>query len=146
MNEKISNGTNKKKEADDKTDIIGLIEKKISFFNDIIQKTILNVQKNKVMDILGVSDVNACINTLTGLHEKMMNILSNNEVKTTELLINELQNINNELSGLLKIYGTESLDDLLTICFGTNKASNVCNNKTSACGILLNAFSNNSFI
>ena len=120
MNEKISNGPNKKKEADDKTDIIGLIEKKISFFNDIIQKTILNVQKNKVMDILGVSDVNACINTLTGLHEKMMNILSNNEVKTTELLINELQNINNELSGLLKIYGTESLDDLLTICFGTN--------------------------
>ena len=37
---------------------------------------------------------------------------------TNENIINNLQNINNELVNLLKIYGTDSLEDLLTICFG----------------------------
>ena len=38
MNEKISNGTNKKKEADDKTDIIGLIEKKLVSLTILFKK------------------------------------------------------------------------------------------------------------
>jgi ATP-dependent Lon protease len=122
MNEKISIQTKnqKKNNGHDKLDVITLIEKKISFFHDIIQKTILNVQKNKTMDILGVSDVNSCINTLNGLNEKMRNIIKFDEPTTTEELINNLQIINNELSGLLKSYGTDSLEDLLSICFGNN--------------------------
>jgi ATP-dependent Lon protease len=121
MNEKILiPNKNTKKENHDKTDIVILIEKKVSFFHDIIQKTILNVQKNKIMDILGVSDVNSCINTLNGLNEKMRNILLFDQPSTTEELINQLQLINNELSGLLKSYGTDSLEDLLSICFGNN--------------------------
>jgi ATP-dependent Lon protease len=39
---------------------------------------------------------------------------------STDVTINKLQTINNELSCLLKVYGTESLDDLLLICFGNN--------------------------
>jgi len=115
----ISN-KNMKKENYDKTDVISLVEKKVSFFHDIIQKTILNVQKNKTMDILGVSDVNSCINTLNGLNEKIRNILQFDQPTTTDELINHLQIINNELSGLLKSYGTDSLEDLLSICFGNN--------------------------
>ena len=122
MNEKIPTQIKKQKKNNnhEKTDVISLIEKKIAFFHDIIQKTILNVQKNKTMDILGVSDVNSCINTLNGLNEKMRNIVKFNEPSTTEDLINTLQIINNELSGLLKSYGTDSLEDLLSICFGNN--------------------------
>ena len=33
-------------------DIISLISKKIIFFEDVIQKTILHVQKNKMLDII----------------------------------------------------------------------------------------------
>jgi ATP-dependent Lon protease len=122
MNEKMPTQIKKQKKNNnhEKTDVITLIEKKVAFFHDIIQKTILNVQKNKTMDILGVSDVNSCINTLNGLNEKMRNIVKFNEPSTTENLINTLQIINNELSGLLKSYGTESLEDLLSICFGNN--------------------------
>jgi len=121
MNEKILiPNKNTKKENHDKTDIVSLIEKKVAFFHDIIQKTILNVQKNKIMDILGVSDVNSCINTLNGLNEKMRNILLFDQPSTAEELIDRLQTINNELSGLLKSYGTDSLEDLLSICFGNN--------------------------
>jgi len=127
MNEKITlsskNKETKKHKDPQKSDIITLIEKKMSLFHDIIQKTILNVQKNKTKDILGASEVNACINALNGLNENMKKFPSMcNE--STEDLINHLQSINNELSGLLKIYGTESLEDLLSICFGNNYVIN----------------------
>ena len=52
--------TNIKKEINIKNnvDMISLVEKKIDFFKDVIQKTIIHVQKNKFLDILGISDVN----------------------------------------------------------------------------------------
>ena len=37
---------------------------------------------------------------------------------TNEIIISNLQTINNELVNAIKIYGTDSLEDLLTICFG----------------------------
>ena len=43
-------------------EIVGLIDKKILFFQDIIQKTSLHVKKNKLLDIISVSEVNNCIN------------------------------------------------------------------------------------
>jgi len=132
MNEKVLNSKKKTKEKENH-DVINLVEKKIAFFNDIIQKTILNVQKNKIMDILGVSDVNACINTLNALNDKIKLISYFNEPICSESIITDLQNINNELSGLLKLYGTESLEDLLIICFGNiNYINNETNNETNS--------------
>ena len=45
-------------------DIILLVEEKIRFFQNVIQKTLLHIQRNKMLDILGISEVNNCINTL----------------------------------------------------------------------------------
>ena len=117
MNDK--NGT-VKKEINHKTtsDVLTLVEKKIDFFKDVIQKTIIHVQKNKFLDILGISDVNTCIERLGDLSKKIQEVLENKS--NTDVLVNNLQQINNELSSLLKSYGTESLDDLLLICFGNN--------------------------
>ena len=95
-----------------------LVEKKIQFFHDVIQKIILNVQRNKKLDILGISEVNACINVLNSISIKLKEVSDNLIIFTNENIINHLQNINNELVNLLKIYGTDSLEDLLTICFG----------------------------
>jgi ATP-dependent Lon protease len=96
-----------------------LVDKKLDFFKDIIQKTVLHVYKNKLLNILGINDVNTCIETLDNISKKV-NILSANTHISQENLINELQTTNNELSGLLKIYGTSSLEDMLLVCFGTN--------------------------
>jgi len=98
-----------------------LVEKKIEFFKDIIEKTILHIQKNKFLDILGISDVGSCIDTLYEISKKIKD-LTDHKVDNIDnnLLLNYLQNINNDLSGVLKNYGTESLDDLLSICFGNN--------------------------
>jgi ATP-dependent Lon protease len=100
-------------------DINTLIERKFNFFKDVIQKTIIHVQKNKILDILGISDVGNCIERLGELSKKIYE-LSEIKNKNNETLINGLQFINNELSSLFKNYGTESLEDLISICFGNN--------------------------
>ena len=104
-------------------DVSLLVDKKIDFFKDIIQKTVLHVYKNKILDILGINDVNACIEKLTQLSKKINELPINKH--SQESLINELQIINNELSSLFKNYGTENLEDMILICFGNN------NNKIS---------------
>ena len=99
-------------------DVLVLVEKKIEFFKDIIQKTIIHVQKNKFLDILGISDVSTCIEKLGDISKKIQELI---DIKNnTDNLINNLQLINNDLSCLLKSYGTDSLEDLLLICFGNN--------------------------
>lgn len=106
---------------DNKADINLLIEKKIHFFYNVIQKTIIYVQKNKNIDILGISDVNVCIEKLNEINTKIKNISDNLKPNIKQdALINELQVINNDFSTLLKNYGTEKLEDLLIICFGIN--------------------------
>ena len=94
------------------------IEKKIDFFKDVIQKTVIHVQKNKFLDILGISDVCSCIERLGELSKKINEF--NDHKSNYDTIVNGLQTINNELSTLLKNYGTESLDDFLIICFGNN--------------------------
>jgi ATP-dependent Lon protease len=118
MNEKIT-ATKKDYSQKSNNDILPLIEKKIDFFKNIIQKTIIHVQKNKNLEILGISDVSICIEKLTEISKKIEELL-NAKKMTTDNIINNLQLINNDLSSLLKSYGTENLDDLLLICFGNN--------------------------
>jgi len=102
-------------------DVIGLVEKKIIYFRDVIQKTILHVQKNKMLDIIGINDVNLCIDRLSELNKKIKDIIENKiNQHNNETLINNLQIINNDLSSILRNYGTMLLEDLLIICFGNN--------------------------
>ena len=98
-------------------DILMLVGKKMEFFQDIIQKTILYVQQNKILNILAVSEVNNCINTLSSLSKQICEPIHQSQIDNT---INTLQIINNELSSLFKIFGTNSFEDLLFVCFGSN--------------------------
>jgi ATP-dependent Lon protease len=107
-------------------DLHNLVEKKLTFFQDVIQKTMLNSQKNKMLDILGVSDITTCVTILNNTVDKIKDINENTGTMSTDTVVNNLQILNNDLSGLLKNYGTDSFDDLLSICFGNN-ASMVIN-------------------
>ena len=113
---------------DDKN-IVSLLQKKNIFFKDVIQKTIIHIQQNKKLDILGVSDITLCIDNLYEINKKINKLEdtfnSNKEhYDNAENFINELQIINNELSIILKNYGTFNLEDLLMICFGNLKVFN----------------------
>jgi len=124
MTEKIDKLTNLKKEITKATpEIVILIEKKMLFFQDVIQKTILHVQKNKMLDVVGVSDVHNCINSLFDLNKIIKDIPDITASTNIDNIINILQTVNNELSSLFKQVGTDSFEDLLWICFGNNSVN-----------------------
>jgi hypothetical protein len=124
-------------------EVLPLVDKKIEFFKDVIQKTIIHVQKNKFLDILGISDVSICIERLGELSKKVQDI---SDIKSnTDNLINSLQLINNELSSLLKNYGTESLEDLLLICFGNNNKITTNENEENKLDLLKKYFHPTSY-
>ena len=92
---------------------------KIVFFQDVIQRTVLYVKKNKALDLLGVCDVTNCLFTLTELFEKLKMLTTTAYINDKNLVLETLQSVNNELSALFKMYGTELFEDLISICFGT---------------------------
>ena len=125
MTENKNNKNNKTEVKNMDTSSLQVVNKKIEFFKDIIQKTLLHVQKHKTLDILGVSDVSICIERLAEINKKIKDVSKDSQNMNTDVVINNLQTINNELSSLIKNYGTDNLEDLLMICFGnTNKLSN----------------------
>jgi len=116
---------NSKKDLNKKAsnDIVMLIEKKIIFFQDVIHKTIIHVQKNKLLDIVSVGEVNMCINTLFELSNKLKEINEQSININTDNVINILQHINNEISILFKTFGTSLFEDFLWICCGNNSVN-----------------------
>ena len=105
-------------ENNSSNDINALFDKKCLFFQAIIQKTILHVQNNKILDIVLIREVNQCIEMLGALSKKIKDLMNSKNNITNENLIDTLQEINNNLSGIFKVYGTESLEDMLNVCIG----------------------------
>jgi ATP-dependent Lon protease len=103
------------KPSNSSSEVDTLVSKKITYFQDVIQRTIAYVQQNKWLNIISVGDYNACINNITALSKHM-----NNPDLHGDNAINILQLINNELSTIFKSFGTSTLDDLLFICFGSS--------------------------
>jgi hypothetical protein len=95
-----------------------IIEKKILFFRDVIQRTFINAQNNQYKDILTIVDVTTCNERLTELNASLQTL--NTDDQNKDAVVNKLQLINNDLSSILKNYGTMNLEDLLVICFGNN--------------------------
>ena len=107
-----------KNKHDNPLDVACVIEKKINFFRDVIQRTFVHAQNNQYREILSVNEVNTCIDRLTEINNTIQTL--NHDDSNKDLVINKLQLINNDLSSVLKTYGTLNLDDLLVICFGNN--------------------------
>jgi len=109
-----------------KQDIHTTFENKIFYFQEVIRKTILSAYKYKRLDIIGSTELNHCINSLETLFSSLTSILVPITLKQ-KLDINgitdKLQDINNELSTLFKIIGTEHFEDLIKICFGNDYIS-----------------------
>ena len=103
-------------------DVLNLLEKKDVFFNNVVQKTLLHVQKNKILDVLGMNDVNKCIQCLQDFEKNKRIVLGKRDISSSEELVTKIQELTNEFSSILKLYGTESFEDLLGICFGGSLA------------------------
>jgi len=102
--------------------ILYVVEKKISFFKDVMQRIIIHIEKNKMLDILSIGDISNCIEKLNLLDKQLFDLevactLNN----TNEFITSQLQTINNGLASVIKNYGTINLEDLLNVCLGENK-------------------------
>lgn len=117
-NEKIKLSSMKK---NDKSHTINFCKSKISKFQEMITKTIIAVQKYKIMDILSASDINICIQNLETLFKNLTNLsikLENSTRKGFDDIISDLQKINNELSSLFRNTGTHNIESLITVAMG----------------------------
>ena len=119
-NKKIKTSSKKKQKKSTSRSICG---KKNKIYQNIIQDTILYVQKYKTMDVLDAGELNICIQSLENLYIQTKTISSLLSVKKNMInfndIINRLQQINNDLSVNFRLYGTKNIEDVLNICFGT---------------------------
>jgi ATP-dependent Lon protease len=105
-----------------KSEDIMKIEKKISFFYNIIQQTIMNAKRNKTYNIINDNDYMTCIQLLQQLNYKLILLTEELSKKfDKDAAIGQLQIINNDISSILKTFGTDSFENLLIVCFGNNK-------------------------
>ena len=103
-----------------KSNIINNTKGKIKLYNEIINKTILSAQKYKTLDIFSANELNVCIKNLNEIYDSL-HVLRNalDEGNSYNDIITRLQTINDNLSSVFRSFGTESLSDLLNVCFGS---------------------------
>lgn len=103
------------------TNTLFILNKKIEFYKEVIQKMTIQLEKNKQYDILGLNDITTCNEKIEEIIVKINEFENGlNCLEISKNNVGKLQVINDELSGILKNYGTYDLNDLLQVCFGNN--------------------------
>jgi ATP-dependent Lon protease len=101
--------------------------RKAKLYQNIIQDTILYVQKYKTLDIIDAGELNVCIQSLENLYgqTQIISTLLSGKKSLIDFndIINRLQCINNDLSINFRLYGTKNTEDVLGICFGNDYVS-----------------------
>jgi ATP-dependent Lon protease len=114
-------------------DIYITFENKIIYLQEVIKNTIISAQKYKTLDILTANEINICIQTLEKLFSELNSILFpiQQKIKINDMqIINKIQEINTELSIVIKSYGTFYINDLINICLGSEFVNKNINNNT----------------
>ena len=96
-------------------------KEKIINFQKMIEKSIVATQRYKTYDIYGSNELTVCIHELHSIFfslGKLLEPLIENKTINEVYYINKLQDITNVLSISFRIFGTESFDDMITVCFG----------------------------
>ena len=127
-NKKINIKKKAKSKIDKKNAISKLIKTKINYYIEIVENTIIYVQKYKVLDILNSSKLNEAIQKLLDVNSSLMVLLdytkTNKNFKNKDEILDKLQNINNELSFIFRSYGTKNIADVLNVVFGPSYIEN----------------------
>jgi hypothetical protein len=118
-NKIISKNNNISSNINEEIPIKTQLEETISYFNILIQKTLLSIQKYKYLDIIGANELNTATQNLEELYIKLSNnsILLKNKQNIDKIRKN-LDVIRNELYSIFKNYGTDNIRDLINICYG----------------------------
>lgn len=138
----VNNDTNNKKsqtlkgvktQSEKKVKLSEILEKKVEYYQNLIQKTIKAVQNYKNLNIISVSDINNCVPLLEILFNNLEKIMietkkcDNITRKFFDNNIEKLQQTNDEIASLFKNYGTENFEDIINVCMGMNYLNDVLN-------------------
>lgn len=114
-----SKKTNNKKNIDYEN----FIKEKGSYIQSIIRKTISSIKEQLKNDLFSNNDTSLSINVLSDLYEKTnkinQKINNKNYSKDFQDVFDEFQVIIDKLAVIICGFGTEKMDDLLFITFGT---------------------------
>ena len=103
-------------------DFYDVVIQKIIFYEDVIKKTFLSLLEYKKEGIIGSNEINYSVNELNFIMDELR--LLECHIKDHTMGIEEmvacLQVLNNRLSNIIKLYGTNSLEHLISICFGND--------------------------
>jgi len=103
-------------------DFYEVVIQKIIFYEDVIKKTFLSLMEYKKINIIGSNEINYSVNELNCIMDQLRLLECHIKDHTMEIedMISCLQTLNNKLSSIIKLYGTNSLDHLINICFGND--------------------------
>ena len=111
-----------------KNNISTNIMKRVELLRSVVQKTIVSAGHYKSMDVLGTNELKSCLDSLHRIFVSLDILSTSLEGKTkVDGLLDDLQKITNDISGIFKSYGTYSLEDMLMVCFSSDYFSNLSN-------------------
>ena len=104
------------------------LNSKIALYKNVIQNTIKNIQKNKLLDLISANDLNLSINLLekyfVELNDLHYNVNNSTKIKTSKLL-EDLNEIHNNIQSIIKNHGTDNFTDFSNICIPEDLFSNI---------------------
>ena len=96
-----------------------VINDKLLYTQNIIQKTIKSIQYYKLLDIFSNNDINICITTLTEIFIKISQLIKeNSKEQNKENIMSAYEMLMEKLEIILKSFGTKHIEDILFISFG----------------------------
>ena len=112
----------KMKKKSNKDDLINIVLKKLFDIQEIIRNTILSIKRNKVEEIFSNNDSSLSTSILIELYERTDTIyktLTTNSNYKVDDIIESFQKIIDKLSIIICGFGTNYIEDLLFISFGS---------------------------
>ena len=110
-----------------KANLGAFTQKKILYYEDMIQKTLNSTIHYKATCIYGASELSLCVKQLEDVYEDIQKLKVNiefNSIKNDDIL-SSLQEISNSFFNIFKLYGTWSIEDLLYVSFGNDYISSL---------------------
>lgn len=92
-------------------------------YRGMINRTIRAVARYKTMDIATASQVNQCARSLESIYETLQHAVPDKGTSSSDIIA-RLQSVNDELSGVFRLHGTESIGDLVKVCYGATYLTN----------------------
>lgn len=103
-----------------------LINTQIKYFQELIQKTLISIQKYKQLELIGINEFNQGTQQLENLYKELSNnnVLLKKQTNISKINVN-LDFVKNELHHIFKMYGTDNICDLLNIVLGNSYLSTI---------------------